>query len=434
MTVKSPTLEGFDQQGWSEAVATVARPTRSKIISGSVIMLAGSSIVSLVNFGYNIAVARMLGPAAFSHAAAAVTLLMLVSAITLAFQLVCAKFVARNDTAAGRAAVYQTLRRKAWIVGLALGCGLVVLSEVIQTYLRLPSATLVVVLAAGIAFYIPLGVTRGALQGTCEFGKLSLNFALEAVVKFVGAVVLIGLGVGVNGAVIAIALSVMVAYFLPPVPSELRVSPGNAVPASFGEGMQAIIFFVGQVLINNVDILMVKHFFPPAEAGVYAAIALVGRVLYFAAWSVVSAMFPISAGAKQEDTAKSVIVIPLLVVGAISAGFILILRMFPQSILQTLFGSGFEGADVRPLLALYAAATGAYALSVVLMAYEMSRKIANTAWLQLVFSGLVVLGIAVFHGSLKDVVMVQQVLMVLLLTAVSVPFVLDRVRRYRGAA
>jgi O-antigen/teichoic acid export membrane protein len=115
---------------------------------------------------------------------------------------------------------------------------------------------------------------------------------------------------GVNGAVIAIAVSVMVAYFLPPVPAELRITPGRATPASFGEGMQAIIFFVGQVLINNIDILMVKHFFPPAEAGVYAAVALVGRVLYFAAWSIVSAMFPISAGAKQEDKAKSVILIP----------------------------------------------------------------------------------------------------------------------------
>jgi O-antigen/teichoic acid export membrane protein len=433
MSVKSPTVEGFDRDRWSESVATVSH-TRSKIISGSVIMLVGSSVVSLVNFGYNIAVARLLGPASFSHAAAAVTLLMLVSAITLAFQLVCAKFIARNETAAGRAGVYQGLRRKAWIVGLALGCSLVVLSEPIQSYLRLPSPSLVIMLAAGIAFYIPLGVTRGALQGTCEFGKLSVNFALEAIVKFVAAVVLISVGMGVNGAVIAIAFSVIVAYFLPPVPAELRITPGRTTPASFGEGMQAIIFFVGQVLINNIDILMVKHFFPPAEAGVYAAIALVGRVLYFASWSIVSAMFPISAGAKQEDKAKSVIIIPLLAVAAISGGFILVLRMFPQSILQALFGSGFEGADVRPLLSLYAAATGAYALSVVLMAYEISRKIANTAWLQLIFSALVMLGISVFHDSLRDVVMVQQVLMVLLLAAVSVPFVFDRIRRVRGAA
>ena len=32
----------------------------------------------------------------------------------------------------------------------------------------------------------------------------------------------------------------------------------------------------------------------------YAAIALVGRLLYFGAWSVVSAMFPVSAETSEE--------------------------------------------------------------------------------------------------------------------------------------
>ena len=64
--------------------------------------------------------------------------------------------------------------------------------------------------------------------------------------------------------------------------------------------MQAIVFFVGQVIISNIDILMVKHFFRPDVAGLYAAIALVGRLLYFGAWSIVSAMFPVSAESKEK--------------------------------------------------------------------------------------------------------------------------------------
>ena len=70
--------------------------THAKILTGSIILLIGSIFVSLANFGYNIGVARMLGPSDFSHAAAAVTILMLVSAITLAFQLVCTKLVAKS--------------------------------------------------------------------------------------------------------------------------------------------------------------------------------------------------------------------------------------------------------------------------------------------------------------------------------------------------
>lgn len=73
-------------------------------------------------------------------------------------------------------------------------------------------------------------------------------------------------------------------------------------------------------------------------------------------------------------------------------------------------------------MSLYAAATGTYALAVALMAYEMSRRIANTGWIQLAVSGAIVLGISLFHHTLREVVVVQLVLMVVLLVIVAAPF------------
>jgi O-antigen/teichoic acid export membrane protein len=397
------------------------------VFSGSVIMLVGSSLVSLVNFGYNVAVARLLGPGNFSQAAAAVTLLMLVSSITLAFQLTCAKFVAKNETLATKAYIYQDLRRKAWYVGTLLGGAVILSSTLISGYLRM-STSLILIMAIGIAFYIPLGVRRGAMLGTTQFSKLSVNFVIEALVKFIAALILVNMGYGVLGAVIAITLSVVAAYSFPWVGEGLDAGGEPGIPASVDEGMQSIVFFVGQVIINNIDILMVKHFFASSDAGLYAAVALVGRVLYFAAWSVVSAMFPISASAKPQDQNSSVLIIPLLIVLGIAVVFTVFLGLFPDFVLRMLFGPGFHGQDIGTLLALYASTTGAYALAVVLTAYEISRRIANVAWLQLAFSVLVVIGIALFHETLKEVIVVQQVLMVLLLVSVSIPFF----RRHRS--
>ena len=410
--------------GWRDAVATLrSEPTHARVLGGSIIMLLGSGLVSVVNFGYNVAVARLLGPAAFGHAAAAVTLLMLVSAITLSFQLVCAKFVARNESDAGKASVYSTLTRRAWRVGIALGSALILCSGLVARYLNLPSPWIVILLALGIAFYIPLGVKRGGLQGTCTFSRLSWNFIIEAVAKFVGALLLIHFGYGVFGAVAAISFSVVLAYFFPSVPQELKVHATRQLPASFGEGMQAIVFFTGQVVINNVDILLVKHFFSSDQAGIYAAIALVGRVIYLSSWSVVSAMFPVSAGAKPKDENNSVLVVPLVIVLMIALVFIVGLAMFPEPVLRAVFGSGFQiGGGMDGLLSLYAAATGCYSLGVVLMAYEMSRKIANTGWMQLAISGAIFVGINLFHNTLREVVVVQLVLMVVLLMIVSLPF------------
>jgi len=420
-SAKQEVIAAFPQRlGWRGAVRTLrSERSHSAILSGSMVLLIGAVVVGAFNFGYNVLVARLLGPAAFGHASAAVTLFMLVSAITLSFQLVCAKFMAMNETQGARVAVYQSLRRRSWTVGILLAAAIAAGSAPIARYLNLPTPWIVLLLAFGMAFYVPLGAKRGALQGTCAFPRLTLNFVLEAVVKFAAALALVLLGYGVLGAVGAITASVILAFYLLPLGAQFRCAPQAALPASVREGMQAIVFFVGQVIINNIDILLVKHFFQPQQAGLYAAVALVGRVLYFASWQVVSAMFPISAGTRAKHGA-SVLAVPLLLVVSIAVAFIVLLSAFPGSIVHFVFGAGFREAE--PLLSLYAAATGCYALSVVLMAYEMSRRIANTGWLQLVFSGLLVLGISLFHATLREVVVVQVVLMVALLVAVSVPF------------
>ncbi len=406
------------RRGWGSA--------HSRMLNGSLILLLGTAMVTLLNFGYNVAVARLLGPSGFGHAAAAVTLLMLVSALTLSFQLVCAKLVARNESPQARAAVYSGLLRRGWLFGMVLGSAVMLGSTAVAQYLNLPSSREVVLLALGIAFYIPLGAKRGAMQGMCAFGRLSWNFILEAVARFGAALILVGAGFGVNGAVAAITISVVLAYFLPPVPDELNEQVGGVGSASVREGMQAIVFFVGQVVINNVDVLLVKHFFQPDAAGLYAAVALVGRVVYFASWSVVSAMFPISASTKSEDESPSMVALPLLFVVAISLVFVVTLTLIPDTVLRTVFGSQFNTTSISPLLSLYAAVTGVYALSVVLITFEMSRRIANTGWLQLLFSGGIVAGIYIFHASLYQVVLVQLVLMIVLLLLVSLPFLRRR--------
>src|SRR5882757_11119902 len=97
------------------------RSDRSTVLNGSFIMLVAMMLVNVFNFAYNMVMARMLGPGAFGNINAAVTLLLLASCISLAFQLVCAKFVARNHADSSKAAVVQSLLRKAWIASLALG-------------------------------------------------------------------------------------------------------------------------------------------------------------------------------------------------------------------------------------------------------------------------------------------------------------------------
>ena len=249
---------------------------------------------------------------------------------------------------------------------------------------------------------------------------------LEGVVRLGGAYLLIWLGLGVKGAVLASVIAVIASYFLARPSPGLEALSSHGIPIAFGEGVQAIVFFSGQVVINNFDIVLVKHFFAPDQAGIYAAVSLVGRLVNMCAWSVVNTMFPVSRSGPARATAKPgrCLFMSLGLVFLILSVLILGLWAIPSFLWRTLFGSHFELGNyggLAALLILYAITTGIYSLSSVMITYEMSRKIANTSWAQLAFSGALVLGICVFHQTLRQVIFVQLVLMVILLVMVALP-------------
>jgi O-antigen/teichoic acid export membrane protein len=406
---------------------------RSKLLGGSLTLLAGSGLVGVTNLIYNVVTARLLGPTGFAHATAVYTMLMLMSCITLSFQVVSAKYIARSSSSEERANVFASLHRRSWMAGIMMGLLLFLFRQSLNNYLNLPDPILISLLALGTVFYIPLGVRRGYIQGIHAFRPLAINFMLEGLVRLGGLCLLIGLGMGVKGAVLANSLAVFVCYLVAlPSPGLSSLSFRGSV-ISFREGLQAIVFFSGQTIINNFDIVLVKHFFPPAEAGFYAAVALVGRLVNMCSWSVVNTMFPVSAGASaDEPEGGPVLFTSLLLVSGILSVLVFGLWLIPGFLWKMLFGSQFEVGNygaLAPLLILYAITTAVYSLSSVIITYEMSRKIANTSWIQLAFSGALALGVYMLHRSLRQVILVQLILMVLLLFVLIIPLLRSRLNR-----
>jgi O-antigen/teichoic acid export membrane protein len=403
------------------------RHLRLRVLNGSAIMLLSSVFVGGMNLIYNFLVAHKLGADKFGHASVVYTLLMLLSSVTLSFQLVCSKFVARSESTAEKIAIYKLLHRWAWVCAVLLGTLIAIASGGISDYLNLPTKTLILLLALATMFYVPLGVRRGFMQGTYDFAPLAFNYSFEVVIKLLGALALVG-SYGVQGVVGAMTTSVIVAYMVGlPRKHHVGGARGTTLRAGMGEGIQAVAFFIGQVIICNLDIILVKHFFDPTQAGVYAAVALVGRVVYMLSWSVVSSMFPFSAGLRAGDSrGHAVLTTALALVAGISSLFVFAVWIAPPRLWHTLLGSGFPVGQhlfYSSLLILYATTTALYALGVVLMTYEISRKIGNVSWVQLSFSGAIIVGIYLFHSTLNEVILVQLVLMLALLLVVSVPFV-----------
>ena len=62
-------------------------------------LLSGSSLATILSLAYNIVIGWFLGPRSFGHATVVYSLLVLLSAVSFAFQIVAAKMVAQQPSA-----------------------------------------------------------------------------------------------------------------------------------------------------------------------------------------------------------------------------------------------------------------------------------------------------------------------------------------------
>lgn len=402
------------------------------MVAGSAVLLSGSTFATLFSFAYNVVIAHFLGPDDYGQAVAVYTVLTLVSTLTLSFQLLTAKVTAQQETPGAKSAVYRNLHRQSFVCGAVVAFSLILFERQIADYLHLSSPWLIPLIAVGAGFYVPLGTRRGFVQGLYGFRRLATNLVLEAAVRLGGSWIMVLLGTGVTGVIAANAAASVIAWAtIVPERSGTILNPvqlRHVLP----EMSQALVFFSGQMLINNSDMVLVKHYFVPMLAGLYAAVALIGRVIYTFSSAITNSMFPISAGARHEDRKSlSLMATSLLLVLGTGAAMTLSLLVVPARVWTVFFGAGFQMPGhhgLSYLLALKGIACVIYSLSVVIITYEMSYKIANTSWIQLAFSGAVIAGICLFHSSLEEVILVQMVLMIALLLVAGIPILRDALR------
>lgn len=396
------------------------------LLTGGAALFISMTIVNAGNYVFNLLLGRKLGPKAFADLSLIVTLMLMLTFVTSTVSLLAARFSAKYQ-ALGDYDQLVGLRKMvgkwSWIVGfLVMGVlvlGAPIFSQVFQTASALPF----MILGVGVPIFFAQAVDRGILQGQTRFGRLALSYQAEMWVRLVGAVVFVGLGFAVNGAVAALSLSFFATWWIArgvskglPAKGEVSASERTAVLKYIAPIGVAL---VSQILINNSDILIVKHYFESEVAGHYAALALIGRIVFFATMSVVTMLFPIVAQKHQKGEAhRHLLYISLALVAAVSLVIIGVTVVAPNWVVNVLFGAAYLG--IAPLLWLYAVATAFYALSNVIINYRLSTGDGNGAKLAIGGSALQVVGLLLFHGTLEQVVMVQVLAMGVMLAALAI--------------
>jgi O-antigen/teichoic acid export membrane protein len=315
------------------------------------------------------------------------------------------------------------------IVSLSIFVLIVLGSSFLSDFLLISSSGLFILLGLVLLFAMVIPIPWGGLQGLQRFGLLSFNLIVNGGVKFFLGILLVLLGFGVLGAMGSIVISYAATNLISFVMIGVCLSrnketdiPNHDVEErdpSFTKEVYQYFLPVGTTLLcfmvlTNADLILVKHFFPPLEAGYYSIAQMVGKIILFLPIPVVMVMFPKLTSLEGKEKKGLPILWKSLMVSLLLCGAaILVCLFFPSLILRILSGKIY--LECIPLLRYFCINMAFYSLVFVLLYYHLSTRERSFLY-PLVFLTACQIGlILLFHKTLAQVLVISGLISVCLL-------------------
>ncbi len=389
---------------------------RKKLSSEQVFMLS-ALIVNAGNYLYNLIVGRLLGPKEFADAAILITFLLVLSFLAMTFQLVTAKYVVLFEDSVIQSLLNFIVKRSLFF-GILLGIIIIISAGFLQSIFNTSTSSMFVIFGIGVPIYFLMSVNRGAFQGKKQFVKLSITYQAEMISRLIITLLLLYFLKIESSVLIATGIFISLLCSLYPfnLKKESVIQPLN----DYHRGLLFKFFLLTafyectQIIINNSDILLVKHYFDNYQAGLYASLALIGRVVYFIAWMFVMLLLPAVVNKEKEGLPHGNVLLKYVgYISLLSVTIVLTSYLFPELVVRILFGEAY--LEIAPLLWQYALATSIFAISNVFAYYYLSID----EYIPVVITGVLgltqVLLIVFFHDSLQQIVIMQIIAMSILL-------------------
>ncbi len=388
-------------------------------------MVVGSNLYNLGQFIYHFLAGRLLGKVAYGDVAVMVSILGFVSVLQLAMGLTVVKFVASQKGKAAISNLVKWVNQWSVLLGVFVALLAVVLSPFLVGFLKITQPTAFYLLIPALFFFVMANNGRSILQGLLLFDKYVLSLLVEIAVKVVLTVILILAGFAVFGAVGAILVAIVASYLV------TRVYLSPYLQGKRGDRPQIAplikyslpVFIQGLALTSmySADLILVKHFFSPEEAGIYASTAILGRVVFFSASPIIHVMFPLVSKRYSHGLPyHKIFYLSVLTVGALASLAVLFYFFFPEIAINILYGAGFLAG--APLLWWFGIFMGLLALSMLFIQFYLS--IGKTKIVSL-FAAAAIIQVTLIwfiHPNLLTVIQISIVTTALLLIGLLVYF------------
>jgi len=393
-----------------------------KLLSSSIIVFIGTIVSGILSYLFNVKMGDLLQPALYGELTAAMSLFTVASVGTSAFTIITMRYVGQYYYAEeGRGLGNVVKKLFIYALGLAMILFLVgwALSGVIARSFQIESSTIVVISFAAFFTSLAMTVGRGIMQGTQQFWVASMSAIVEMIGRLGLGILFVKAGWGVQGALWAILIGSLVAYIatIPKTRSLLAKSKEVTGEETALSGKEVLTYtwpsLVMSLFLNvllTADILLVKRYFPAVNAGEYAAVSTVAKIMFFLTGPIVSVMFPmITERRSKGERHYQMLFLSLLISLVMGGSLLLIYTIAPGLIMRTLYGDAYAAQAV--LLPKVGMVMLVYALINLMANYFMAIKSYWYLVWMAVAAVVLPLWIAYDHRSIEQVISIMMVVM-----------------------
>jgi O-antigen/teichoic acid export membrane protein len=393
----------------------------SGIRAGTVVFV-GIGIANLANYVFHLLAGRYLGPASYGDVA---TLSAIGNVLTL--PLVGVQFFVARHVASRLSAGYGVNDRSyvtgfaaaMLIAGGAVTVGLLAFLPLIRDAVSVSSSAAVAftLLVAAPSFVVP--VLLGAIQGSQRFVVLATAVAVPPLLRIGLVGVALHADLGVAGAMGATLAATVVAVVIPLVALRHALASSASwrprLPRSEARALLPVV--VGMLAITCLttdDLVAAKVALGAHEAGLYGAGSLIGRLILYVPFAIVTVLVPkVSARVSSDSRTQELGTQSFLATAVFCLGMSVAYAAVPQLIVRIAYGAKFDGS--AQLLWMFAIAMTIYALINVLLAFRLGHHETATSWVLLGGVFVQALAFAAFHSSPRQLLWVSIVIGVVLL-------------------
>jgi O-antigen/teichoic acid export membrane protein len=250
---------------------------------------------------------------------------------------------------------------------------------------------------------------QGVLQGTERFGWYGITMNLWFWGRVVFSALLVWLGFRATGALVGMVAGALLGVLLPRVLLHERVFSAPQKVAKqqmrplYRYTVKVVLMYTAFMVLANMDVIAVKHWFDPERAGVFAQGAMLAHLLWLVPLPIVMAMFPKVVVLHENRRGSGLLLLKAMGVSLLAVLTLALLIVAGGGVIyRFLFGA--DEHIMTELMPRFLGAMLPVSLIFVLMNFDLARK--RIGGLLPLVGGIVVIAtsLAFRHDSLAAVI------------------------------